>query len=344
MDLKDTYDKIAEDWHADHNSDDWWQEGTDAFVSLLSPGAHILNVGCGAGHKVKYLTARGFKVTGVDFSENLLAIGTTVTVDQHDEFISFGGGLDEITFLPHFFDLESSLGSDLPTTTVTLTYDPEEAEALGIDEENLAGYLFNEALNVWEKLQSLLNAEANTISFITPHFSRYAIGAEEPPTIEELFDQFRETLETGDIDKYLKKKLQRGITKVEEVLRDGREEKASKEVHKLKETIRKGVKKDEIDSDTASQLLTILEEISVLIPPDDEDDGPEEDDDRDDEGENKEKGGKKEKGDDEGKDEEEGKTGKGEGSEEDKEQVVDKIKTRIYKKYLPSFLIQRRGW
>lgn len=74
MDLKDTYDKIAEHWYSDHHNDDWWHEGTDKFISLLPSNAHILDVGCGAGHKTKYLTEKGFKVTGVDFSKNLLAI------------------------------------------------------------------------------------------------------------------------------------------------------------------------------------------------------------------------------------------------------------------------------
>lgn len=85
MNLKDTYDKIAEDWHEDHLPDDWWYEGTDVFASLLSSGAHILDVGCGAGHKTKYFTEKGFKVTGVDFSENLLAIAKREAPDA--EFI-----------------------------------------------------------------------------------------------------------------------------------------------------------------------------------------------------------------------------------------------------------------
>jgi hypothetical protein len=29
MDLKSTYNKIAEDWHKNHQQDDWWVEGID---------------------------------------------------------------------------------------------------------------------------------------------------------------------------------------------------------------------------------------------------------------------------------------------------------------------------
>jgi len=74
MDLKETYNRIAEDWHRDHTSDDWWMEGTDAFIKELSLGAHVLDVGCGSGVKSEYLIAHGFKVTGIDISDKLLEI------------------------------------------------------------------------------------------------------------------------------------------------------------------------------------------------------------------------------------------------------------------------------
>ena len=74
MDLKDTYNQIAEDWYADHKSDDWWNEGTKHFCSLFKNGDHILDVGCGAGIKSKYLSDKGFVVTGIDFSEKFINI------------------------------------------------------------------------------------------------------------------------------------------------------------------------------------------------------------------------------------------------------------------------------
>ncbi|MBY0472996.1 class I SAM-dependent methyltransferase [Patescibacteria group bacterium] len=73
-DLKNTYNKIAEDWFSDHNSDTWWIEGTDHLASLLPQGASVLDIGCGAGHKSKYLSEKGFKVTGGDFSEEMVKI------------------------------------------------------------------------------------------------------------------------------------------------------------------------------------------------------------------------------------------------------------------------------
>lgn len=74
MDLKATYNKIAEDWHRDHTPDDWWVGGIEKFISFLPAGASVLDAGCGSGIKSKYFARRGFQVTGIDFSENLIAI------------------------------------------------------------------------------------------------------------------------------------------------------------------------------------------------------------------------------------------------------------------------------
>ena len=74
MDLKATYNKIAEDWFKDHHDDTWWQEGTEKFLAELPKGASILDVGCGAGVKSRYLIDKGFNVTGIDFSEKMIEI------------------------------------------------------------------------------------------------------------------------------------------------------------------------------------------------------------------------------------------------------------------------------
>lgn len=74
MSLKETYNRIAEDWFKDHNDDNWWQEGTETFLSFLKPGSTILDVGCGAGIKSRYLVEKGFEVVGIDFSEKFIEI------------------------------------------------------------------------------------------------------------------------------------------------------------------------------------------------------------------------------------------------------------------------------
>ncbi len=79
MNLRETYNRIAEDWHRDHSHDDWWVEGTDAFVKELPSGAHVLDVGCGSGVKSKYLAKHGLHVVGIDISDKLLEIARRET-------------------------------------------------------------------------------------------------------------------------------------------------------------------------------------------------------------------------------------------------------------------------
>lgn len=74
MDLKSTYNRIAQDWHKDHQDDNWWVETTDKFVQFLKPDGLVLDVGCGAGVKSKYLINKGLKVIGIDFSKEMINI------------------------------------------------------------------------------------------------------------------------------------------------------------------------------------------------------------------------------------------------------------------------------
>lgn len=81
--LRDTYNRIARHWHADHRLDDWWVEGTEQFLRLLPPGGSILDVGCGAGTKAKFMADKGFQVTGIDFSDELLHIARSEAPHCH---------------------------------------------------------------------------------------------------------------------------------------------------------------------------------------------------------------------------------------------------------------------
>ena len=74
MDLKATYNKIAKDWFNDHKESDWWNESADKFLGLIKPGGKVLDVGCGAGLKTKYLLEQGFEPVGIDFSEEMIKL------------------------------------------------------------------------------------------------------------------------------------------------------------------------------------------------------------------------------------------------------------------------------
>lgn len=74
MNLKDTYNKIAQDWFTEHKESDWWSQPMEKFLHYLHEGDLILDIGCGAGIKTKYIVARGFKAVGIDFSEEMIKL------------------------------------------------------------------------------------------------------------------------------------------------------------------------------------------------------------------------------------------------------------------------------
>lgn len=74
MNLKRTYNKIAEDWNKDHENDTWWIAGTAKFSEYFKPGEKILDVGCAGGLKSEFLVRKGLNVTGIDLSEEMISI------------------------------------------------------------------------------------------------------------------------------------------------------------------------------------------------------------------------------------------------------------------------------
>lgn len=100
MNLKETYNRIAEDWYQDHKQDDWWIEGTDTFISFLQKGDLVLDIGCGGGDKSKYLTEKKLQVVGVDLSEKMIEIAKR-EVPSSAFFVL---DLNEVTKLEYMFD------------------------------------------------------------------------------------------------------------------------------------------------------------------------------------------------------------------------------------------------
>jgi SAM-dependent methyltransferase len=100
MNLRDTYNQIAEDWYEDHRTDDWWVEGTNKFISMLKNNDLVLDVGCGGGVKSNYLSKRGLRVVGIDFSEKMIEIAKREY--SSPEFILLN--LDDVNKLDYLFD------------------------------------------------------------------------------------------------------------------------------------------------------------------------------------------------------------------------------------------------
>lgn len=71
--LKDTYNDIAEEW-SKRRPTEWMQNSIDKFISFLNHGDSVLDIGCGSGDKSLYMIENGLKVTGIDFSAEMIRI------------------------------------------------------------------------------------------------------------------------------------------------------------------------------------------------------------------------------------------------------------------------------
>ena len=69
----DTYNAHAEEWARAHATPGFWKKEMDMFHSYLPSGA-ILEIGVGGGRDAKELIARGYAYTGIDISEEFIAI------------------------------------------------------------------------------------------------------------------------------------------------------------------------------------------------------------------------------------------------------------------------------
>ncbi len=76
--MRNSYDSIAEDWHASRTQFPA-RKYVDLILSRLEPAAKILDLGCGTGTPIaQYLVQKGFYVVGVDQSAKMLDIARQV--------------------------------------------------------------------------------------------------------------------------------------------------------------------------------------------------------------------------------------------------------------------------
>lgn len=72
-----TYDRNADKWSSAHEKVLEWQNALDKFKKdYLSSGA-IVDVGCGSGRDISYMSELGYDCTGIDASERLLEVAKT---------------------------------------------------------------------------------------------------------------------------------------------------------------------------------------------------------------------------------------------------------------------------
>jgi len=76
------YNKVAKEWHKSRRSKQIDQCIVD-FSAMLKPQSKILDIGCGTGFPIdKYLCEKGFSVTGIDISENMLEIAKSQNLEN----------------------------------------------------------------------------------------------------------------------------------------------------------------------------------------------------------------------------------------------------------------------
>lgn len=100
MDLRETYNKIAEEWHRSHQADDWWVKGTDTFIAFLKPKDLVLDAGCAASTKSAYLIKKGLRVMGIDFSNKLIEIAKCEVPQGEFQVLD----MREVQSMPQKFD------------------------------------------------------------------------------------------------------------------------------------------------------------------------------------------------------------------------------------------------
>ncbi|MDP3794618.1 MAG: class I SAM-dependent methyltransferase [bacterium] len=69
-----TYNKIARRYADSYSGDARDMPYVDQFLSRLSIGAKILDVGCGPGVLVRYISNKGYQCEGIDLSEEMIKI------------------------------------------------------------------------------------------------------------------------------------------------------------------------------------------------------------------------------------------------------------------------------
>jgi ubiquinone/menaquinone biosynthesis C-methylase UbiE len=68
-----TYNRIAQRYAEQHSDFKFWKKPYEIMLRILPKGSTILDAGCGPGRDTEYFLNNGYNVTGIDYSEGMIA-------------------------------------------------------------------------------------------------------------------------------------------------------------------------------------------------------------------------------------------------------------------------------
>ncbi len=114
---RERFERFAQRYKADHNVSGWSCSGLKRRLALfnelikkqdLQVPTHILDLGCGAGTYVRFLTSLGHRVVGLDYS--LPSLYRALSADKRRDGHYTGGEAYNLPFCNESFDLVVSIG------------------------------------------------------------------------------------------------------------------------------------------------------------------------------------------------------------------------------------------
>ncbi|WP_110927738.1 class I SAM-dependent methyltransferase [Bacillus massiliglaciei] len=109
------WDEMAEHW-AD-NSRNMWESGSRKEIipfleTYLPPEIELADLGCGDGYGSWKLAKQGYKVTGIDFSKDMIELAKEKAMDPEISELNFlAGNLMELPFEANMFDAALAVNS-----------------------------------------------------------------------------------------------------------------------------------------------------------------------------------------------------------------------------------------
>src|SRR3989344_251743 len=102
--LRETFGKVSKLYDSVRES--YPKELIDDIVAFseIEQESQVLDIGCGSGQATLLFAERGYKITGIDLSKNLVTLAREKT-KNFQKMNYLVGSLEETNFIPAYFDL-----------------------------------------------------------------------------------------------------------------------------------------------------------------------------------------------------------------------------------------------